>query len=1392
MNKLFLFCCFFILLSIFRVSAQKPNIRFTKYGEESFYGNALLTIFQDNKGFIWFGSSNGLVRYDGYEFKTFRHKKSLRLYENLNGIHAYYQSGTITGDNFWFSVHGRIIEFNYSEESFSDVIDTYQITALDNNQKKRCFYEKDLNLWIGADDGLHLCKIQQNESQTDIIYNKHIEIKDCNEGTDSLRVIEITERDKNSIWVVGQQNIISYHCKTGDCKSIKNWAGFPDFKFDNVRSFHKDPNGNLLVGCLESGLYIVEPQTQKITHHYHQTGNSNSLSGNSIWSVYEDLYGNYWIGTERNGLNLFNREDDSFFSYQPDETDFYSIGNKTINDVFVDSSGVLWVCTYNGLNYANLKKKAFYNYLTNPEKKSSAQIKALVKDKNNNIWAATDNGLFGFDTAFEPKVHYKHDPGLTSGPSHYIISSLDIDKNGILWLGTYNGLNSFDPQTKKFDYYFGNYEDTTALTLNFVNEVYVDKQNTVWAGTNAGLVKFNRKTKTFKRYVPDENNPYLPGKIFGWNIKQIFMDNKNNLWVTTDKGLNKMDIKTDKFTFYPYLNEDEGNIPAGLNMGEIGYCPDDILWIASNLGLLKFDINSGEFVPFPRQDVFLDYPIAQIIPDDDNNIWIGTDKGILFFQSDSSVIKKYSIEDGLITNRINGKSGFIDSKGFIHFSSLRGIIRFHPDSIQENQYVPPVFITKFKVFNENVTIGDTVKDKVLLTKTIAETENITITHKHSVITFEFAALNYLINSKNHYAYKLEGFDNDWIFTSAERRYATYTNLPPGKYTFLVKGSNNDGIWNPEPASLNIHVLPHPLRTWWAYSMYILIILTIVFIIFRLLLLRERLTSLIKMERFEAEKNREMDKMKIKFFTNISHEFRTPLTLIVGPLETIITTVELKKDLREMGRAMWDNAQRLLKLVNQLLDLSKLEAGYLKLQVNKGDLILYVKKIFQAFKYQAEKYNIHYRFQSNLKNCNCFFDLDKVDKILYNMLGNAFKYTPKSGTIDVEINIRDKSINNQIVYDSAIITISDTGPGIPEEDLNKVFDRFYNIEKDIHKKNIGSGIGLALSKQLAKKHCGDLQLKNNEPHGLVAVLTIPIHKNYFDNEDIMSDEDEFREKLKEIESNASLFEDYKPENNQKIEAGEQNHRKIVLIVDDNRDIRGYISSELGAEYRILEAENGLEGKEKAEQHVPDIIICDVMMPEMDGYELTELLKKNQITSHIPIIMLTAKATESSELEGMEHGADDYITKPFNLKILKHKIKNILATRDKLRKQIGQEGFYLKTSKLKVTPVDEKFIRKATETVEKHIADKSFNMDYFGKELGMSRVQLFRKLKSLTNLTPSNFITIIRLEQAKQLIKESHASMSEIAYDVGFSSPAYFSRCFRDKYGISPTEFAEQSK
>ncbi len=1005
-----------------------------------------------------------------------------------------------------------------------------------------------------------------------------------------------------------------------------------------------------------------------------------------------------------------------------------------------------------------------------------------------------------------------HHFGALPGDNNYLNSSIIyafwIDNEGKIWIGTEDGgVNIYNPAIGKYEYLTADENNPNSISQNCIKAFLDDGNGNLWIGTYLGGIDvINLKSRKISHFKHD---PEKTGTLSDNRVWDFCLDQNNEIWVATSKGADKYNRKTNSFEHFPQFNgknqvswmepDSKGNLWMGGLDEVIVFNPEENavtrfseqshamfedsknrIWIATfDKGIALYSLENGPLKYYGEKDGLANSHALSILEDQNNNLWISTNNGLSMFNSEKEYFRNFTRQDGLSNNQFCYRAGYKTQSGQMLFGSISGFNQFNPEEIiLEENNVPMVF-TDFKIFNKSVPIDD--GKKPVLKKSITESKHLVLHYDQNMFTVEFAALNFVNSDKNLYSYILEGFNRNWNEPGTNRS-ATFTNLNPGDYMLRIKRVVM-GIENPgEELQLKISVLPPFWKTTWFLSLLFVFIILMIYSLLKFILNREKIKNQLVMERVNARKLHELDMMKLKFFTNISHEIRTPLTLIMGPLEKILSNDLPKEEIRENLKLVSRNTKNLEKLISQLLDFRKLEAGNLKLDLVEGDIVEFTRNIVNSFNDLALEKQVKLHFNTLKKQLFSSFDPDKIEKILNNLLSNAFKFTEAGGSISVNLSLifdtndddfSDSEKEKQFIE----MVVKDTGRGIPSGNLNKIFQRFF--QSDDAAKDSGTGIGLALVKELVAIHKGNIFVTSKPGKGTKFTVRIPYMKAFSKNA-----ENENREPLK-------MKKTVKQINRESLLLHENLQSKIMLVVEDNADVRQFIASHFNSVFQIFEARNGEEGWKKALELIPDIIISDVIMPNINGYELCERVKNDERTSHIPFLLLTALHSKEDEIKGITTGADDYITKPFDLSVLQAKVENVLSIRESLKEKFSR-NVVLQPSNIEITSPDERFLQRAIQVIEENISDCELDIETFSEKVGVSRMQLYRKLHALTDMTVKEFIRHIRLKRAVQLLVQEKLNISEVAYEVGFKDLSHFRKCFKREYGMSATEFIASAK
>ncbi len=1346
--------------------------------------NQIHCIFKDSQGFLWIGTNSGLNRFDGYTFKIFRHIPSDSTSLIDNRIQRIFEDHT---GKLWITLMNSFVIYDPAIEKF-----TYDNELLHKNIKipvasvSRILQDNNKNIWFICDQNGIFIYLWEKDSIVNIQHNS--------EDTTSLQngpISSVVTDSDGNIWLIGFNGILEKLDK--NTFKVLYRTRFLQRKYTEQRSLNlyidRDDDVWIYSGSSDEGVYLFESNSGNYKH-FHQNSGSYSLNNDIVSCIVQDDAGIIWVGTDHGGINLIDKRDLSIRIIQNNPDDSRSLSQNSITTLYKDNEGIIWAGTFKkGVCYyhPNLYKfKLFQHQPNNPNSLPFNDVNCFQEDEIGNLWIGTNGGgLVYFDRQNNTFRSFKHDIYNPQSLSYDVIVSMFYDTDRILWVGTfYGGLNRFDG--KSFRHYLNNPANPNSLSNNRVWEIFEDSEKNLWIGTlGGGLDLFDRKNETFRHYRSEDST-----SIYSNFILHITEDEQRNIWIGTANGVDCYSPSNQTFTHY-------SNNPANKNslshnvVSSIVADSRKLIWMATQEGLNIFSPETHIFYHYYKSDGLPDNNILALIEDDQGNIWASTNSGItstsIIQQDAENGIKlkftNYSESDGLQGKEFNEGVVLKTRRGELIFGGPDGFNIIDPFSLTFNTKPPDVVITNFQIFNKNIEIGQKMNGRIILEKSITQTPEIWLRHFEDVISIEFTALNYIHPEKNYYEYMLEGFNREWMQASSSERKATYTNLDPGEYTFRVRASNNDNLWNNEGASLKILVRPPFWKTKAAIFSYFIFLLSAMFVLRYLILLRERTRVQNEHEKQESRRRHELDLLKIRFFTNVSHEFRTPLSLIISPLEKLLK--QSKDDgLQPQLKLMYRNSRRLLNLVNQLLDFRRMEVQKINLKPAYGDIVFFIDEIYQTFTDLAERKHIQFVYTTSHKEFFTWFDHDKLEKIVFNLLSNAFKFTSEGKTISIDLLIEPgvKEVQAQdgsgYTGDRVTLKVIDTGIGIPHENIDRIFIRFFQNDMPGTALSQGSGIGLSLTKEFVQLHNGSIQVESEPGKG--SCFTVILHLSAESSgasssladipEEIMApaSEDETVNKLTEEKKGA-----------------------LVLLVEDNDDFRFYLKDNLKAKYKIIEASNGKEGISIAIGNLPDLIVSDVMMPEVDGFELCQQLKTNLKTSHIPIILLTARMSEQKKMEGFETGADDYITKPFSFEMLESRMNNLIEQRERIRNAF-QKYFKIEPGEIGITSLDEKLIAKALKLVEENMENPEFSVEKLSRELGMSRVHLYKKLTALTGKTPIEFIRIMRLKRAAQLLGKSQLTVSEIAYEVGFNDPRYFSRYFKTEFGILPSQYVNSKK
>jgi len=1329
--------------------------------------NSAVCITQDYLGYLWIGTQNGLAQFNGYSMKVYTHDENNKSSISNNEIVTIYEDRHRT---LWVgTTYGGLNKFDRAKETFTRYTHNPDNPATINSDRIRYIYEdKAGRFWIGTLEGLNLFDVKKEIfSRYDFIDS---EVRPNNPSArlqHKLAVNTIIEDTSTGDLLIGTEINGLWKFGVKEKKFSKyelNSENSSDQEIGCVQSFYKGRDGRIWIASthtlsaldtrnktLKTFINFPMAEDEQYTKYYVSTG-----------SVIEDREGLIWCGffNVEKGLFCFNPANEDLRQYDLiSEMPKQSLFNQ-IFTIYEDHSSVIWVGTeLSGLKKLDKRKNQF-NVLSSNINLSSDDIShpvvySGIYDSNGYIWYGTKQALDKYDLKKGTYTHYLIDEECIKN-SFY---TMEKDKSGYIWLGTSNcGLIRFNPQNGTYSFLLNEPGKSKSLADKKIWSMCLDKQDILWIGTDGfGLYKYDIKKNFLTQYVRD---PKDSTSLSHNQVKLIFEDSLGNLWVGTHiMGLNKFDREKESFTRCGFksinaIYEDkQGNF-----------------WIGDYFtGLNLYDREKGLVkATYGSKDGLLQNYILGILEDDLNNLWIATEIGLSKFNKQNVTFKNYTKEDGIPGMLTIRSSCFKDPDGKMYFNTNAGQIVFHPESIEDDFASPQVVLSGISLFNRP-------DQKLHYDGFISELEEIILPYDHNDLRFDFVGLHFSEPARNKYKYILENFDDEWLDAGSQRN-ATYTNLNPGKYIFRVTASNKDGFWNQDGATISITILHPWWQTWLAYIFYSAVLIGLVIVTWKIQAKRIRNKHELEMTRFEARKMYEVDELKSRFFTNISHEFRTPLTLILGPSKQLLDNIKDETS-QEQIKLINRSAKKLNKLVDELLDIAKIEAGEMKLKACPIALVSAVRELALSFCSLAERKKIKFNITAQKDEITTYIDKDKFDKILTNVLSNAIKFTASGGEVNIYV-IKDETTSKVI--------ITDTGMGIPAEQVNKIFDRFYQVDGSHTREQEGTGIGLSLTKELIELHKGKIEVESKEGRGTTFRLIFQLGKDHFHPDEICEEElEKDKYELKELNG----FDDYFRQKSYTADEMESTGKPVLLIVEDNPDVREYITMILGEYYQVIEAEDGEDGLKKSIDKIPDLIISDIMMPKMDGFKMCTMLKSDERTSHIPIIMLTAKATIEDKISGLEIGADSYIMKPFDALELKARIKNLLEQRNRLHEHFRKYGL-VDTEVTTFTPADQMFLKKAVDIISKHISDSQFGVKSLSEQLAVSKSLLVKKTEALFGEPPSELIKRIRLNKAAKLLERKIGNVSEIALEVGFNNPSYFAECFKKQFGVSPSQYHQQ--
>ena len=1356
---------FFLINNLFSQNTFE-NYQFRLVNKES-SKSGIYTIAQDQFGIMWMGTNGaGLYKFDGVNYVSYEQNSNVKNSINSNLIYVTYVD---VRNRLWVGTDEGLCLYNRDLNSFESIDIQKKVNKETVISVKSIIEDNNGNLFLGTFNGgllkLNIKTRAVTSIKLDVPNHSNFLINSLVKdkkgviylGTNfGLKVFDQVKNEVKKVTANNDGQILSGNIVSMFLDNRENlWIGngykglvkvnltskqafsYPITK-KRIMSILATDSKTILCATENDGLIIVNDQGVVQEKYVNSKFNVRSLSSNSVWSLFLDKERRIWLGYYNKGLGVFDKINSKVNIIESLPGNPQSLQTNCVTGIAKDHEGQLWISMEGGgvdvyspvtkkFKHINKSDASFYSGLTNDN------ITKVFIDKKDNIWLASWNeGVFLLKKGSRNFINYntKNTPNLASDN----IMSIAEDSRGVIWIGTFaKGLHYYTPSDGQFHYC--NSKPFYNVMSRDIRSVMVDSDDAVWVGSTTGLYKV--ATKDFVTFsvvsFRDKMSEKLKNHKSTHTINTLYEAKNKEIWIGTDgAGLFSYNKKT-----------------------------DSLKWFINFKGLDEKSISS-------------------IVESNDGGIWLSGKKGITRLDLKNGTTFNYSIYDGLLGNDFNNNSVLKDEKGVLYFGGYEGLNYFNPTNLVRSKKQLPIYFTDLKLFNKSV--GPLEKNSPLV-KVISQTKKIILRHDQSVFTIDFIAVNYSFPARNEFAYYLEGFEDSWNYVG-NKRSATYTNLAPGNYIFKVKAAEKNGVWSHKLLELKIEILPPWWKTSFAYLFYTLLVLAAIYFSNQYYQNRFKEKQIIEFEKTKAVQIEKLNNKKLQFFTNISHEFRTPLTLILNPLGDILRNYssDLPDNVLKKLQTIQKSSDRLSRLINELMDFNQLQFNKMTLQLQLIEVVSFTREIVSYFEEEALSRGIQLQFESNKTALKDWIDPKMFEKIIFNVISNAFKVTPDKGKITVKIAVNNELMPFPLIdsgtdYPSFEIIVEDTGSGLDKKDIKKIFDRFYQVN-NLNKAYYGStGIGLEVVRGFVELHKGIIEVESELRVGTTFKLLFPIGKEFFNESEILLEEFKKEKKM----SFTPIVEKDEMQSEEKEE--KQDRTYTILIVEDNVELRNYLKNELKKEYKVLVAENGQVGLELAFQKLPDLILTDVIMPVMNGLELCKNIKADLKTSHIPLMMLSAKALIKDRLEGIDSGADMYLSKPFDMDILRSSLVQLINSR-----QIMFNKFYngiTPKAKEKTTTLDNDFIKNVLTYINENISELELSVEDLASKVYLSRSQLYRKIKTLTGVSVNEFIRNVRLEKAQELIELGNDNMTEISYKVGFSSPSYFTKCYKDKYGYLPT-------
>ncbi len=1362
---------------------QEGEQRFAHLSSEHGLSNSTVEcVLQDSRGFMWFATADGLNRYDGYQMTVYRNiPEDTTSILNNYVLHLFEDSK----QRLWITSSSGVNRYDRSHDNFHRY--TYRAPSASNGRipGKRFIYEDaEGTVWAGTRSGLQV--FNEREGKFEPFVSPHRE----DLPAFAADVTCMVEDRYHNLWIGTAENGLYKRDRQGN---LHHFLHIPDdpasLSHNSVTDIKVDLRGQLWIGTLRGLNKLVDGN--RFIQFTHRGSNGQGILSDVVKCIAVDHLGKVWVGTENGGINVWDEREQRFLRHENHPWKPYSLSQKTVSSITEDNQGNIWIGTHRGgVNVYHPQSGKFKLYTQGPtlQDLSYKDVKAFHEGKDGMIYIGTDGGgLNSWDRRQQRFSYHKHHPADEHSIGSDAVLHIMEDSDGDIWVGTWQGgLNKFDPTDGTFRRYMHDAGDEGSIASNNVWQILEDRHRRLWIATeHGGLNLFDKSTGRFKRVAARRPDGAWSATS---NIHAMAMDTEGHLWIgCSDGALFRYDETTDTFTRYPLHRVDSGHVSSSaikvIYSDGLGN-----LWVGAE-GLYRYNPVANRFNVAPCADASLQHEMVQSIEiDDRGTLWLGTGNGLVRYNPEEQTCKRFNTADGLQGLEFGPKASLKTISGELLFGGFNGFNIFHPDSIRTNVLKPPVYLTDFQLSNQSVRPAPKGSP---LKQHITEAGEIVLDYSQSAFSFWFAAINYVSTTKNQYAYMLEGFDNEWQYVGNSRT-ATYTNLNPGNYVFKVKASNNDGVWNDTGRSINLIIKPPFWMTWWFRTSAVLLVLGIC-------LFYLRLYRRLEIEKMNEQKMEEMHDMQLQFFTNISHEFRTPLSLIMGGLERANEDT-LPTHSRKYIELSLKNTHRLSSLINELMNFRKASSGMLKLKVGKVEVETALKSIEEDFHTFAEQQNIGFAVTYHPAIPKGLLDMNMVEKILLNLLNNAFKYSKNQVSLHIFDRLEDfrpryellnvqesKYKGEQYCY----FVVADDGIGMAPEAGKYLFERYYRFSSD----QAGTGIGLAFVKVLALLHKGFVRVYSTLDRGTEILIGLPIG-----DADYTADEQGQAGLILPVAAAPPSVGTGRPDvtrigqhtgTDEGPKHAGPSQARLILVVEDNVELRTFLCESLRTQYRVLEAADGLHALQLLDTHTPDLIISDVKMPNLDGIAFCKQVKENEELSHIPFMLLTAKDSQENRLEGVSHGADHYFAKPISLELLAMTIQNIFSQHQKLKLR------YLKDYRLEMrqqvrSTKDQAFIDKVLMLLEKELENPELSVEYLCQQMGMSQTKFYKRLKAVSGKNITEFIRTVRLKKAAYLITHDDMAISEVMNRVGISSASYFTAAFKREFGKTPSQYQKETE